>query len=141
MHGPLQHRVWSFGVHEVEDAMDHLVAPDAENGRSQDALIAGIDQDFHESLSLALFDCPADLGHRPLRDECRLFPFPNLPFRHARTPQRGIDVQCDGEPTRYREWCDTVLSARVSAAKSRSWRIIRATACPITPFGAGHARS
>jgi hypothetical protein len=46
MHGALQHRVWSFGVHEIENAMDHLVAPDAENGRSQDALIAGIDQDF-----------------------------------------------------------------------------------------------
>src|SRR5258708_10579815 len=35
MHGPLQHRAWSFGVHEIENAMDHLVAPDAENGSGE----------------------------------------------------------------------------------------------------------
>jgi hypothetical protein len=43
VHGSLQHRVRSSGVHEIENAMDHLVAPDAENGHSQNALVAGID--------------------------------------------------------------------------------------------------
>ena len=43
VHGSLQDRVGSSGVHEIENAMDHLVAPDAENGRSQNALVAGID--------------------------------------------------------------------------------------------------
>ena len=35
VHGALQHRVRSSGVHEIENAMDDLVAPDAENGRSR----------------------------------------------------------------------------------------------------------
>ena len=96
MHGPLQHRTRSSGIHEIQNAMDHLVAADAENGCSQQSLVVGMDQNFHKPLGLALFHCPADLGHRPLGDECRLFAFPNLPFRHPRASQRGIDVECIG---------------------------------------------
>src|SRR3954447_8825270 len=76
--------------------MDDLVAPDAENGRSQDALVAGIDYDLHESLGLALFDRAADLDHRPLRNERRLAAFLNLSLRRARAPQGRIDVECIG---------------------------------------------
>jgi hypothetical protein len=44
VHSPLQHRVRSLGVHEVEDAVNRLISLDAENGRSQDVLIGSVDQ-------------------------------------------------------------------------------------------------
>ena len=50
-----------------------------------------------ESLGLALFDRAANIDHRPLRDERRLAAFPNFPFRRARAPQGGIDVECMSE--------------------------------------------
>jgi hypothetical protein len=43
MHCTLQHRVWSPGIHEIRDRMDHFIAPDTKDRRAQYLFVAGID--------------------------------------------------------------------------------------------------
>jgi hypothetical protein len=68
-HGPAQGRPWLIGVHDVENAVDRLVAAGAEDGRAEDALRVGVDDDLHETAGLALLDGAADARHRPCGDQ------------------------------------------------------------------------
>ena len=56
VHGTLQRRVGCLSVHDVENAVDDLVAADTEDGGSENLPCVGIDDDFDEALSLSLLD-------------------------------------------------------------------------------------
>ena len=44
VHGPLQNGVWRLGIHDVQDAVNRLVAARTENRRAQDLLTLRVDQ-------------------------------------------------------------------------------------------------
>ena len=69
VHGPLNHRVWRVGVHDVEDRMNYLIALDPQERRSKDLFRFRIHQNFHESVRLAFLPRTADLRHRTLSDQ------------------------------------------------------------------------
>ena len=79
--------------------MNYLISPDTEDGRSQDVLIASVDQYLHETTRVALLHGAADPGHGPRRNQCRPISLPDLPFRHPSPPQRGIDIERIGGNT------------------------------------------
>ena len=56
VHGTLQRRVGCLSVHDVEHAVDDLVAADAEDGGPENLPCVGINDDFDEALSLSLLD-------------------------------------------------------------------------------------
>ena len=60
----------AVGVHGVEQRVDNFVAADAEQGRAEDSLGLGVDQNFHETLGLAALLGAPDARHLHLADQC-----------------------------------------------------------------------
>src|SRR5260221_10490579 len=56
VHSPLQNGAWGFGIHDVEDTVNGLVARKAQQGGSEDLLRLAVDQNFHETLGLAFLE-------------------------------------------------------------------------------------
>src|SRR5208283_2497325 len=61
--------------------------------RAQDFLCVSIDQDFHEALRLALFECSGHILHGDLADQCAAATCSNVRCRHAGSAQWRIGVE------------------------------------------------
>ena len=67
--------------------------PVPEDGRAEDFLALGVDENLHEALGLAFFDRSADLGHGALTDQRWLAGLANVGFGHADAAEGRIDVE------------------------------------------------
>lgn len=92
-HGALQCGVRRAGVDNIEDTVDRLVAPGAEDRRAEDQLCLGIDGDLHKTARLALLDRASDPSHQPLRGEQSPAPGARLPIGHPDTAEWRIGVE------------------------------------------------
>src|SRR6266576_237128 len=88
-----------FGVHQIEDRVDSLVASWTEQRGAEDLFAAAIDENAHKALRLALFDGAGNARHRPLAGQ---HPPPAVACRgqgHADAAQWRVDVKGIGGDT------------------------------------------
>jgi hypothetical protein len=97
VHRALRDDVWRLGVHQVEDSMDRLVAPYAEDASAQKPAALAVDENFHEALRLALFDGAAYILHSHLRHRSRLPGFSHLCLGHSHATKRRIGAEIVSE--------------------------------------------
>ena len=91
VHRPAHGRIRCFGVHDIEQDVNHFIAGDAQDRCAEDRFRLRVDEDLHEALSLTLLDCSADVGHGASGDQ-RLAPGSSyLRFGHAGAAERRID--------------------------------------------------
>ena len=93
MHGAQKSRVGNLGRHRVDNAVHRFVAADAQDRRAENFLALGIDDDFHQTVGFAFFDCAAHLRHGALADADFAPDGSGMGFRQADTAQRRIDEQ------------------------------------------------
>ena len=89
----LERRVRRAGVHDVEDAVDRLVALDAENGGAENLLRVSVDDDFHEAERFVSLDGATDSSHRTLADEEGSTKGTRLRLGEPRASEGRIDVE------------------------------------------------
>jgi hypothetical protein len=80
-------------VHDVQNAVDCLVAACPQNRRAEDLLGTGVDQHLHKAFSLALFEGTRHLRHRSRADQGGLARSAHCLFRKANPAERRIHVQ------------------------------------------------
>jgi hypothetical protein len=56
VHRPLNHCVGRFGIHDIENRVNHLVPASTQNGGTQDLARLRIHNYLHEPLRFAFFD-------------------------------------------------------------------------------------
>src|SRR6516165_7435937 len=66
VHRALDDRVRGFGIHQIEDRVDRLVASRTEQRGAEDLFAVAIDENPHKALRLTLFDGAGNARHRPL---------------------------------------------------------------------------
>src|SRR5579884_2297299 len=93
MHGALDYRVGRFGVHDVEQDVDNLVASGSKNSGTEDELGFTVDDDFDETLGFAFLHRAADPLHRILGNERRPSRLSDFRVRHTAASQWRIDKQ------------------------------------------------
>ena len=87
------HGKGSLGVHEIDDAVDDLVACKSKERGTENLFAVSIRQDFREALGLALLKRATDVFHQHCRNQRGLAGLAYLCFRHAYTTERGIRVE------------------------------------------------
>src|ERR1700730_5166262 len=99
VHGTLKRRVRHLGIHDIENAVDDLVAAAAEDGGPENLLCVGIDDDFDEALRLSLLDGARHPSHWPSSDQDALSKMPCLGLRHTGATERWIYIKGIGGKT------------------------------------------
>jgi hypothetical protein len=93
VHGALKRRVGRPGIHDIENAMNDLVAADAENGGPENLVGIGIDDDFDKPLRLALLDGARHPAHWPPSNQDAPSRLPRLGFRETGTAERRVHIK------------------------------------------------
>ena len=93
VHRALYHCVGRLGVHDIEYAMDDLVAFESQEGGAQYLFVISIDKDFHETLGLTSLIRAHDVLHRHDRDQRRLARLADFRFRHPGAAKWRIGVE------------------------------------------------
>ena len=99
VHGTLQRRVRRLSIHDVENAVDDLVAADAEDRSTKYFLCVGINDEFDEALRLSLLDGARHPSHWPSSDQDALSKMPSLGLRHTGAAERWIYIKGIGGKT------------------------------------------
>jgi hypothetical protein len=92
-HRVLQHVVGHVCIHDVEDAVNRLVAARAEYGRPENPARPGVNNGLHQPVRFPLLDGAADATHGTAADEQRPSRGARLALRHADAAERRIDVE------------------------------------------------
>src|SRR5262245_54329881 len=93
VHCTLYHRICCFGIHHVEQHVNHFIASCPKDGSTENQFSVCVDRDLDEALSFAFLNSAAHSAHRIFRDERSASGFPNFGLRHAASAERGIDEQ------------------------------------------------
>ncbi len=67
--GTLQHFIGNTCVHDIQDAVDHLVATGAEDRGAENPACLRINHDLHEALRLIFFDSAVHAAHGTPADQ------------------------------------------------------------------------
>src|ERR1700704_452970 len=93
VHRPLQDRARSLGIHDIENAMNDLVARQPQKRSPEDLLRFLVHQDLHETLGLTLLIGAAHVLHGHGRDQRRPTALAHVGLGHAGAAKRGIGVE------------------------------------------------
>src|SRR6516162_3965265 len=93
VHRALDDRVRGFGIHQIEDRVDRLVASRTEQRGAEDLFAVAIDENAHKALRLALFDGAGNARHRPLAGQYPPPTVARLGQTHADATQWRVGVE------------------------------------------------
>src|SRR6516165_1632165 len=93
VHRALDDRVRGFGIHQIEDRVDRLVASRTEQRGAEDLFAVAIDENAHKALRLALFDGTGNARHRPLAGQHAPPAVARLGQGHADAAQWRVGVK------------------------------------------------
>ena len=92
-HSPAQRLDGLICAHQVQDAVNRLIAAGSEDRGAQDSLRIGIRHDLHETLRLAFLDGATDSGHLTFGTKKSAPTLCRFGVRHSHSRERGVDVK------------------------------------------------